>query len=89
MIKKWFLEKNFSSSERYAIETGELQRIKETEKAIQFKCLSKYGDIVFWCPKSCLEGCGEKKKATTEEVENIKKTGKTIMSNTGRRFIMA
>ena len=59
MIKKWFLEKNFSSNERIVIETaimsGELETLKETEKAIQFKADSDFGTFIFWCPKSCLE----------------------------------
>ena len=89
-IKKWFLEKNFLQNERYVIETGNLEVVKETEKAFQFKCESDYGSFTFWCPKSCTEtGSGEKRFASSKELEQIKKTGKTIVSNTGRRFALA
>lgn len=57
-IKNWFLNKNFTQNERYIIEcadmAGELEIIKETEKAVQFKADSDFGELKFWCPKSCL-----------------------------------
>lgn len=58
MIKRWFLEKNFTANERYIIECaiagGEMEVLKETEKAIQFEADSDFGIFKFWCPKSCL-----------------------------------
>lgn len=63
MIKNWFLQKNFSQNERIIIETAimsnELETLRETEKAIQFKALSDYGTLTFWCPKSCILKDGE------------------------------
>lgn len=54
-IKSWFLEKNFDSNSKYGIETSELAIIKETEKAVQITTRnSDFGNITFWCPKSCL-----------------------------------
>lgn len=58
MIKEWFLEKNFNSNERYVIELAEMNDellvIQETEKAVQFKAISDFGELKFWCPKSCI-----------------------------------
>lgn len=58
MIKEWFLEKNFTSNERYVIELAELNNelfvIKESEKAVYFKATSDFGTLTFWCPKACI-----------------------------------
>ena len=58
-IKSWFLNKNFNQQQRYIIETaqmgGELEIVKETEKAYFFKIESEFGAFTFWCPKSCIE----------------------------------
>lgn len=63
MIKSWFIDKNFTQSERLVIQTadfgGELETLHETEKAVQFKAFSDYGNITFWCPKSCILKAGE------------------------------
>lgn len=58
MIKEWFLEKNFTSNERYVIELAEMNdeliAIKESDKAVYFKAVSDFGELKFWCPKSCI-----------------------------------
>ena len=54
VIKSWFLAKNFTEGERYAISVSDLAIEKETEKAVFIKAVSDYGVIKFWCPKSCL-----------------------------------
>lgn len=60
MIKSWFLYNNFEQSERYIIETAimgdELEVIRETDKAVKFKAYSDWGNLTFWCPRSCLVG---------------------------------
>lgn len=80
MIKNWFLEKNFTQNERYIIECavagGELNILKETEKAVQFKASSDYGNFVFWCPKSCLtENETAEEKQHREEAVNRLENG--------------
>ena len=52
-IKEWFLFKNFNQSERYAISVSDIEIEKETEKAYFLKCISDYGVIKTWVPKSC------------------------------------
>lgn len=55
-IKKWFMEKEFSASERYAIETGDEPAVaRETEKAVLLKWDTDFGTISHWVPKSCIE----------------------------------
>lgn len=53
-IKDWFLNKNFTSNESYAISVSELSIERETEKAYYLKALSDFGTLKFWCPKSCI-----------------------------------
>lgn len=55
-VKKWFLEKNFTRNEIYAIQTTDEVRVqKETEKAVLLCWRTDYGTITSWIPKSCLE----------------------------------
>lgn len=76
-IKAWFLNKNFTSNERTIIENadmgGELIVVRETEKAVNFKAVSDYGTLVFWCPKSCLtvNETEEERKINEEKSEKI------------------
>ena len=62
-IKGWFLDKNFTQNERYIINLAmngdELETLKETEKAVQFRADSDFGTLTFWCPKSCILKDGE------------------------------
>lgn len=87
-IKNWFLEKNFSQDERYVIATGELEIVKETEKAYNFKCESKFGNLTFWCPKSCVVKESEKKFVSKEELEELKKSSNKVIKCNGHKFIM-
>lgn len=65
-IKEWFLNKNFDGNERYVINLamigGELYEVRQTEKAIQFRAESDFGNFTFWCPKSCIESEEEVEK---------------------------
>lgn len=76
-IKAWFLNKNFTSNERIIIENadlgGELIVVRETEKAVNFKAVSDYGTLFFWCPKSCLtvNETEEERKINEEKSEKI------------------
>lgn len=55
-VKKWFLNKEFTSSERYAIATADGFTVsRETEKAILAKWSTEFGVITHWVPKSCIE----------------------------------
>lgn len=54
-IKVWFMNKNFTTEESFVAKRSDREIIKETEKAVQIKFSSKYGTIVKWVPKSCLE----------------------------------
>ena len=62
-IKGWFLDKNFSQNERYIINLAmmgdELETLRETEKAVQLRADSDFGNLTFWCPKSCILKDGE------------------------------
>ena len=57
-IKTQFLNKNFTQNERMVIESanmvGELEILRETEKAVFFQAISDWGTLKFWCPKSYL-----------------------------------
>lgn len=52
-VAHWFLSKNLSQNEAYAVETAySLEANRETEKAYLVKADTKYGVITFWAPKS-------------------------------------
>lgn len=53
-IKEWFLNKEFSASEKQVYYKSVLKVVKETEKAVQIKMDSKFGAIIKWVPKSCM-----------------------------------
>ena len=83
VIKSWFLAKNFTEGERYAISVSDLAIEKETEKAVFIRATSDYGFIKFWCPKSCITTIEEKIALLEEEnrkyEEKIHKYGKLII----------
>ena len=51
-IKSWFLIKNFTPDEKYVIEVSDREILRETEKAVNIKFTSKYGNLFSWIPKS-------------------------------------
>ena len=51
-IKSWFLIKNFTPDERYVVEVSDREILRETEKAVNIKFASKYGNLFSWIPKS-------------------------------------
>lgn len=51
-VAHWFLSKNLTQNEVYAVETGDLSVVKETEKAYLVKADTNFGTITFWAPKS-------------------------------------
>lgn len=51
-IKSWFLIKNFTPDERYVVEVSDREILRETEKAVNIKFTSKYGNLFSWIPKS-------------------------------------
>ena len=56
VIKEWFVRKNFTQNERYAFQIADIiETVKETEKAVDLKIVSKYGTFFKWVPKSCIE----------------------------------
>lgn len=54
VVKAWFAKKEFSQSERYAMETSDALIDRETEKAYLLKWNTKFGVIKKWVPKSCV-----------------------------------
>lgn len=55
-VKKWFLMQKFTQGERYAISVADdCFSLRETEKAVLLKWITKFGNIESWIPKSCLE----------------------------------
>lgn len=53
IVAKWFLNKNYSQNERYAIDTARYAVIeKETEKAVYVRFETENGSIKGWFPKS-------------------------------------
>lgn len=53
-IKRWFLEKNFSRNELFAMDGVDPALCGETEKAVKLMWRTDYGKIIRWIPKSCL-----------------------------------
>ena len=57
-IKKWFLEKNFTDTKSTAIKHALVKKdvsiVGESVKAYHFIAYTTYGNIDFWCPKSCV-----------------------------------
>lgn len=54
-VKSWYMEKEFTQSERYAISTADAPVIEsETEKAVLLKWSTDFGTITKWVPRSCL-----------------------------------
>lgn len=51
-IAAWFLNKNFSSNERIALQQSDIAAVKETAKAYLVKAVSDFGTITAWVPKS-------------------------------------
>ena len=52
-IKSWFLNKEFTQGERYAISTADdPDVVRETEKAFLLKWKTEFGTIQHWVPKS-------------------------------------
>ena len=69
-IKKWFLEKNFTQNQIYAIRLADETVVeKETEKAVFVVFKSEFGNISSWIPKSCL--------LTEEDIEEMKQQEET------------
>lgn len=63
IIKSWFLNKNYSQNERYAINLADSCTIeRETEKAYLLTFRTEFGRIKNWFPKSvCIvEDCDKK-----------------------------
>ncbi|MHC1786145.1 MAG: hypothetical protein AB9880_03670 [Christensenellales bacterium] len=54
-IQPWFMNKEFSQSERYAIQTAEAPIVsRKTEKASLLKWATEFGTITKWVPDSCI-----------------------------------
>jgi hypothetical protein len=54
-VKTWFLNKEFTSSQRIAISTAEAPTVqRETEKAVLLQWNTEFGVITHWVPKSCI-----------------------------------
>lgn len=54
-VARWFLQKNFSQSERLVIDCADsAEVVKETEKAVRIKWTSDHGAFFAWVPRSCL-----------------------------------
>ena len=68
-VKKWFLDKNFSRNEAYAITTCRTAEIvKETEKAALIRFDTDSGTIQSWIPKAAMQ-VEELRPAAAEAVE--------------------
>lgn len=70
-IKDWFVDKNFSNEQAYAIncECDRIEVTKETEKAYNVTFHTAYGKIFSWVPKSvCMT-----KEQVKEEAEKAEK----------------
>ncbi len=76
-IKSWFLNKEFTSVERIAVEFLEPTKEKETEKAVFLCWDTEYGKIKKWIPKSCIE-ITEHPRDLTEIKTVATKDGRTL-----------
>ena len=54
-IKVWFMNKNFTTEEKFVADNSDRHIERETAKAVLIKFTSKYGNLTKWVPKSCLE----------------------------------
>lgn len=61
IIKSWFYEKSFTKTAKEAIEDGssflynkDWEVVNETEKAVNLKISTDFGNIFKWVPKSVL-----------------------------------
>lgn len=54
VVKKWIVRKNLSLNEVFAVEEIGCEGVvvRETEKAVNLKFKTNYGNIYMWCPKS-------------------------------------
>lgn len=73
-IKKWFLERKFSTEDQLIINQSDIIKLSETERAVKVKVEVEVGKIEFWCPKSCLMS-DQEAKALEIEAEKKKKRG--------------
>lgn len=100
IIKDWFLRKNFSQNERYAIQCADEMKIeRETEKAILVKWNTEWGFIKRWVPKSCfytvaeIEAEAEKINQGLEKYEKLvewaKSQGLKVRSRMKKSTILA
>ena len=56
VIKDWFIRKNWTQNERYCFQIADsIEQVRETEKAVDLKIVSKFGTLYKWVPKSCIE----------------------------------
>ena len=68
-VEKWFLDKNFSRNEAYAIETCRAAAIvRETEKAALIRFETDYGTIQSWIPKAAMQIEAERPAPAEAEV---------------------
>lgn len=67
-VKSWFISKMENDYERRALSSGATYTvIAETEKAYKLNATTKFGTIVFWCPKSVtIEESWEEQEARKE-----------------------
>lgn len=76
-VKEWFLNKNFTDNKAFIIrmaeESGELSIVSETEKAFKLKAESDFGNIIFWCPKSCMYTVEEYRAEVEKKMNAVNK----------------
>ena len=72
-IKSWFLIKNFTPDERYVVEVSDREILRETEKAVNIKFTSKYGNLFSWIPKSVFMTEEDYRIEREKEIERAKR----------------
>lgn len=102
IIKDWYLESDFNSNERYAIEKNEVKpEIKqETEKAVLVVWNTEYGAITKWVPKSAILFMENTKQDNEYEdvdymmtnrrgdlLHIVKDNGKKIIADNGKEYL--
>lgn len=82
-LPDWYIIKNFTQNERYAIETVEPKFEKETEKAKLVSWNTEFGTIKKWIPKSIINNTYKNnKKIICYAIYNNEKVGIIEKGNT-------
>lgn len=85
-IKEWFMDKNFTDNQKYAISIArDIVVEKETEKAILVIWFTDFGRIKSWIPKSVVSGSYvvNGNNVNTDETPKMEEVDKVMHNQVG------